>query len=311
MSADLDALLEGACAGRPRDVARLISLVEDDAPQASMLLRRCATHQGHARVVGITGPPGAGKSTTVTEMVASLRALGRRVAVLAVDPSSPYSGGALLGDRIRMQELATDPGVFIRSMAARGHLGGLAATTSQVIRVLDAVGFDDVIIETVGVGQSEVEIAGVSDTTVVLLAPGMGDGVQAVKAGILEVADIFVVNKSDREGADQTLRDLRAMQALAPHGEAAWVPPVIPAVAVEGTGIADLLAAIDAHGAWLAETGEGVRRVQRRTREEIAATALALARSRMTPALLDRLAQEVLSGDIDPQAAAARLLDEV
>ena len=311
MSPDLDALIEGARGGRPRDVARLISLVEDDAPQAPALLRECAARPGHARVVGITGPPGAGKSTTTTVLVASLRGLGRRVAVLAVDPSSPYSGGALLGDRIRMQELATDPGVFIRSMAARGHLGGLAATTSQVIRVLNAVGFDDVLIETVGVGQSEVEIAGVSDTTVVLLAPGMGDGVQAVKAGILEVADILVVNKADREGADQTVRDLRAMLALAPRSTAAWMPPVIPTVAIEAHGIDDLLAAIDAHGAWLAQTGEGVRRLHRRMRDELAATALSLARGRMSSTALDRLAEQVLSGDLDPREAAARLLDEV
>lgn len=308
---DLHALLDGARRGRPRDIARLISLVEDDAPQAPELLRECAARRGRARVVGITGPPGAGKSTTTTAMVASLRGLGRRVAVLAVDPSSPYSGGALLGDRIRMQDLATDPGVFIRSMAARGHLGGLAATTSQVIRVLDAVGFDDVLIETVGVGQSEIEIAGVSDTTVVLLAPGMGDGVQAAKAGILEVADVLVVNKADRDGADQTVRDLRAMLALGTRSSSAWVPPVISTVAVEASGIADLLAAVDAHGRWLAETGEGVSRVRRRTRDEIAATALSIARSRMTSTSLDRLVQQVLSGVLDPQEAAVRLLDEV
>lgn len=196
-------------------------------------------------------------------------------------------------------------------MAARGHLGGLAATTSQVIRVLDAVGFDDVLIETVGVGQSEIEIAGVSDTTVVLLAPGMGDGVQAAKAGILEVADVLVVNKADRDGADQTVRDLRAMLALGTRSSSAWVPPVISTVAVEASGIADLLSAVDAHGQWLAETGEGVGRLRRRTRDEIAATALSIARSRMTSTSLDRLVQQVLSGELDPQEAAVRLLDEV
>lgn len=310
MSPGLDDLLGGARRGRARDVARLISMVEDDAPQAAALLRDCAAHAGHARVVGITGPPGAGKSTTTTAMVARLREGGRRVAVLAVDPSSPYSGGALLGDRIRMQELATDPGVFIRSMAARGHLGGLAATTSQVIRVLDSVGFDDVLIETVGVGQSEVEIAGIADTTVVLLAPGMGDGVQAAKAGILEVADVLVVNKADREGADQTLRDLRAMLALGPRAAESWVPPVIPTVATEGAGIDDLLAAVEAHAAWLASSGEGPRRVERRTRDEIAAMALAIMRARMASASLDELVSRVLSGELDPREAAVLLIDE-
>jgi LAO/AO transport system kinase len=311
VSVDLDGLLDGARRGRARDVARLISLVEDDAPQAAALLRQCAGHVGHARVVGITGPPGAGKSTTTTAMVARLRDAGRRVAVLAVDPSSPYSGGALLGDRIRMQELATDPRVYIRSMAARGHLGGLAATTSQVIRVLDAVGFDDVLIETVGVGQSEIEIAGVSDTTVVLLAPGMGDGIQAAKAGILEIADILVVNKADREGADQTVRDLRAMLALGARTDAAWVPPVVSTVAVEGAGIVDVLAAVDQHGTWLADSGEGERRLLRRTSDEITAMALSLARSRMASASLEALVQKVLAGELDPHEAASRLLDEV
>lgn len=313
MTADLDVVLGGARQGRARDVARLISIVEDDAPEAATVLRECAAHAGHARVVGITGPPGAGKSTSTTTMVARLREAGRRVAVLAVDPSSPYSGGALLGDRIRMQGLATDPGVFIRSMAARGHLGGLAATTSQVIRVLDAAGFDDVLIETVGVGQSEIEVAAVSDTTIVLLAPGLGDGVQAAKAGILEVADVIVVNKADRDGADQALRDLRAMLALAARAEGAWIPPVVATVATEGSGVDDVLAAVAAHGTWLTESGEGARRRVRRVREEITATALALVRTRLAAAdpVIDDLVQQVLAGDLAPAQAASRLLEDV
>jgi len=198
---DVDDLVARARAGETRAVARLVSMVEDAAPQLREVMAALAPHAGHAHVVGITGPPGVGKSTTTSALVTELRAAGRRIGVLAVDPSSPFSGGALLGDRVRMQDHATDPGVFIRSMASRGHLGGLSWTTPQAMRVLDAAGFDTVIVETVGVGQSEVEIAALADTTLVLMAPGLGDGVQAAKAGILEIGDIYVVNKADPDGA--------------------------------------------------------------------------------------------------------------
>jgi len=207
-------LVARAREGQPRAVARLISYVEDGAPVMREVTAALAPYAGRAHVVGLTGSPGVGKSTTTSALVAEYRARGLRVGVLAVDPSSPFSGGALLGDRVRMQEHATDPGVFIRSMASRGHLGGLAWATPQAVRVLDAAGFDVVIVETVGVGQSEVEVAGAADTTLVLLAPGMGDGVQAAKAGILEIGDIFVVNKADRDGAEATLRELRHMITL-------------------------------------------------------------------------------------------------
>jgi LAO/AO transport system kinase len=270
---DLDALVAGARSGRPRDIARLISLVENGAEAVPALMRALAVSVGAARVVGITGSPGVGKSTTTSALITALRSRGQRVGVLAVDPSSPFSGGALLGDRIRMQEHATDDGVFIRSMASRGHLGGLSATTPQALRVLEAAGFDVVLIETVGVGQSEVEVAAAADTTLVLLAPGMGDGIQAAKAGILEVGDIFVVNKADRDGADSTVRELRNMTALGDRAAGGWVPPVLKTVASTQVGITELVEAIDRHAAWLTESGElDVRRVKR-ARDEVDAEA--------------------------------------
>src|ERR687892_258294 len=226
MAPSIAELVERARAGSPRAVARLISLVEDASPQLREVMAALAPHSGHAAVIGITGSPGVGKSTVTSALVKALRATDRRVGVLAVDPTSPFSGGALLGDRIRMQEHATDDGVYIRSMATRGHLGGLAWATPQALRVLAAAGCDVVLVETVGVGQSEVEIAALADTTLVLLAPGMGDGVQAAKAGILEIADVFVVNKADRDGAAQTVRDLRHMISLGEHAEQRWRQPV-------------------------------------------------------------------------------------
>ena len=247
---DVDQLVERALAGDPRSIGRLITLVEDGAPQLRDVMAALAPRSGAAHIVGLTGSPGVGKSTTTSALVAAFRAAGRRVGVLAVDPSSPFSGGALLGDRIRMQEHATDPEVFIRSMASRGHLGGLASTTPQAVRVLDAAGCDPVLVETVGVGQSEVEVAGEADTTIVLLAPGMGDGIQAAKAGILEIGDIFVVNKADRDGADATARELRHMISLGPSGQAgAWKPPVLKVVATRGEGLPELVEAIDGHRA--------------------------------------------------------------
>ncbi len=234
--ADVPTLVARAREGDARAVARLISLVEDASPLLPEVSAGLVPYAGHAQVIGITGSPGVGKSTSTTALVTRLRAAGRRVGVLAVDPSSPFSGGALLGDRVRMQDHATDPGVYIRSMATRGHLGGLAWSTPQAIRVLDAAGCDVVLVETVGVGQSEVDVAGQADTTLVLLAPGMGDGIQAAKAGILEVGDVYVVNKADRDGASQVARDLRSMLALAERGADDWRPPIVKTVAVEGRG---------------------------------------------------------------------------
>jgi LAO/AO transport system kinase len=232
------------------------------------------------------------------------------VAVLAVYPTSPFSGGALLGDRIRMQEHAADEGVFIRSMASRGHLGGLAASTPQAIRVLDAAGFELIIIETVGVGQAEVAIASLADSVVVLLAPGMGDAIQAAKAGILEVADVFVVNKADKPEAQQVVRDLRNMIALADRTEGDWKPPIVSTVAVKNEGIQELVSRLNQHWSWLSDSGELKHRRQARAREELTALAFAALRGRLAASRLDELAGQVADGTLDPFQAADELLDQ-
>jgi LAO/AO transport system kinase len=311
---DVPDLVERARKGEPRAVARLISLVEDASPVLREVMAALATYGGQAVIVGLTGAPGVGKSTSTSALVAAYRAQGRRVGVLAVDPSSPFSGGALLGDRVRMQEHATDPDVFIRSMASRGHLGGLAWATPQALRVLDGAGCDVILIETVGVGQAEVDVASLADSTVVLLAPGMGDGIQAAKAGILEVADLFVVNKADREGADQTVRDLRSMTGLAArsgHLDNAWRPPIVKTVASRGEGASEVVTALERHRAWLEETGELARRRLRRASEEVEAIALTALRARIGDLRggdrLDELASRVVAGELDPYAAADQL----
>ena len=293
-------------------MARLISLVEDESPLLREVMAALSPHTGTAQVVGITGSPGVGKSTSTSALVAELRRAGKRVGVLAVDPSSPFSGGALLGDRVRMQDHALDRDVYIRSMASRGHLGGLAWTTPQALRVLDAAGCDVILIETVGVGQSEVEIAGLADTTLVLMAPGMGDGIQAAKAGILEIGDIYVVNKADREGADQVRRELRSMLALADRQEGAWSPPIVKTVAAKAQGLDEVVAEIDRHRAWLEESGELATRRTRRARDEIEAIAVTALRERWGDvhgrSELDVLAAAVAAGRSDPYAAADELL---
>ena len=272
-----------------------------------------APHAGHAQVVGVTGSPGVGKSTSTAALVTELRRADKRVGILAVDPSSPFSGGALLGDRVRMQDHALDRDVYIRSMASRGHLGGLAWTTPQAVRVLDAAGCDVILIETVGVGQSEVEIAGLADTTLVLLAPGMGDGIQAAKAGILEIGDLYVINKADRDGADQVRRDLRSMLALAERPEGSWKPPIVKTVASRSEGLDEVVAEIDKHRAWLEESGELERRRTRRARDEIEAIAVTALRARWGDvhgrSELDDLAAAVVSGTSDPYTAADTLLE--
>jgi LAO/AO transport system kinase len=313
---DVPVLVRRARDGDPRAVARLISLVEDASPALRDVMAELVPHSGNAMVIGLTGAPGVGKSTTTSALVSAYRKLGKRVGVLAIDPSSPFSGGALLGDRVRMQEHATDAGVFIRSMASRGHLGGLSWATPQALRVLDAAGCDVVLVETVGVGQSEVEVAGLADTTVVLVAPGMGDGIQAAKAGILEIGDVFVVNKADREGADATVRDLRHMLTLGERRDPGdWRPPVAKLVASRGEGLSDLADALDKHRAWLAETGGLRRRRHRRVVDEIEAIALVALRARMADlrrgTRLDDLAEQVLAGDLDPYAAADQLVEGV
>jgi LAO/AO transport system kinase len=309
-------LVERARAGEARAVARLISLVEDASPLLREVMAGLAPHTGNAQIVGVTGAPGVGKSTSTSALVTALRATGKRIGVLAVDPSSPFSGGALLGDRVRMQDHATDRDVYIRSMASRGHLGGLSWSTPQALRVLDAAGCDVVLVETVGVGQSEVAIAGLADTTLVLLAPGMGDGIQAAKAGILEIGDIYVVNKADRDGAHQVRRDLRNMLALADREENAWRPPIVETVAPTGQGVDEVVEKIDQHRAWLESSGELVRRRVRRARDEIEAIAVTALRERWNEGharagtdLLDRLAGQVADGKSDPYAAADALLE--
>ena len=312
---DVADLIERARAADARAVARLITLVENDSPVLREIAAVFAPLAGRAHVVGLTGSPGVGKSTSTSALVFALRALGQRVGVLAVDPSSPFSGGALLGDRVRMQDHATDDHVFIRSLASRGQLGGLSAAVPQALRVLDAAGCDTVLIETVGVGQAEVEIASLADTTLVLLAPGMGDGIQAAKAGILEIADIFVVNKADRDGADQVARDLRHMLSLGGRHEHtdAWRPPIVKTVASRNEGVADVLAAIDKHWAWMQGHGELGRRRRARAASEIEAIALGQVRARFADvhgsAALDAAAARVVEGATDPFTAAQELVD--
>jgi LAO/AO transport system kinase len=302
--------LDRARAGDTRALARLLSLVEDESPRVRSVIKELLPHAGGARVIGLTGSPGVGKSTVTGALVAAFRAAGARIAVLAVDPTSPFTGGALLGDRVRMQQHATDDAVFIRSMASRGHLGGLAASTPQAIRVLDAVGFDLILIETVGVGQAEVAIASLADSVVVLLAPGMGDAIQAAKAGILEVADLFVVNKADKPDTQQVVRDLRNMIALADHGPDDWKPPIITTIAMKGEGIEELVTRLDAHWSWLNSTGELARRRQGRAREEITALAFAALRGGLAADRVDVLARQVADGSLDPFQAAEELLNQ-
>jgi LAO/AO transport system kinase len=306
-------LVEAAREGSPRAVARLISLVEDESPLLREVMAGLAPYTGNAQIVGITGSPGVGKSTSTNALVKALRETEKRVGVLAVDPSSPFSGGALLGDRVRMQDHALDKEVYIRSMASRGHLGGLSWSTPQALRVLDAAGCDVVLIETVGVGQSEVEIAGLADTTMVLIAPGMGDGIQAAKAGILEIGDIYVVNKADRDGADQVRRELRNMLALAERDEESWRPPIVQTVAQTGQGVDEVVEKIDKHREFLESSGELEKRRVRRARDEIEAIAVTALRKRWGDVHerteLDELAEQVVSGDSDPYAAADSLLE--
>ncbi|KFU78668.1 LAO/AO transport system kinase [Amycolatopsis lurida] len=314
---DIDELVGRARDGVPRAIARLLSLVEDAHPRLPEVAAKLTPHTGNARVVGLTGPPGVGKSTSTSALLTALRARGLRVGVLAIDPSSPFSGGALLGDRIRMTEHATDPGVFIRSMATRGHLGGLSWATPQAVRVLDAAGFDVVLIETVGVGQSEVDVVKLADTTVVLLAPGMGDGIQAAKAGVLEIADVFVVNKADREGADATVHDLKQMISLVRREirGPSWRQPIVRTVASRGEGVEDVVRALDEHHDWLVRRDELPRRRAARARDEVEAIAVQRLRAEIVDLRsgdrLTELAERVVARKLDPFAAADELIADL
>jgi len=327
-------IIESLLAGNRRALARTISLVEDGGADAPELLAALYPHTGRAHVIGITGAPGTGKSTLVNALARSYRQQGRTVGIIAVDPTSPFSGGALLGDRVRMRDLAGDPGIFIRSMATRGNLGGLAHATADVITVLDAAGFENILVETVGVGQAEVDIASAAHTTVVVEAPGLGDEVQAIKAGVLEIADIFAVNKADREGADHTVMALQMMQGLAPapaghHGatggagrshhvepgaqpDGGWLPPIMKTVAVRGEGVETLRDWIEKHASHLRETGGLTQREVARAateldhilRDQLVAALLA----HLPPGHLDAMIAAIARRQIDPYTAGAQLL---
>ena len=304
---DVDGLIRRALSGERRAIGRVISLVEDGGADLGRVMHALYPHTGTAYTVGITGSPGAGKSTLTEGLVARARADGKGIGVLAVDPSSPFSGGALLGDRVRMQSHATDSEVFIRSMATRGHLGGISLATPEAVRVLDAVGKDLIIVETVGVGQAEVDITDACDTTVVVLNPGWGDSVQAAKAGLLEIAEVFVVNKADRPGTKDTVREIRQMLDLS---ETEWRPDVVPTVATKGEGIDDLWAAIEKHRAYQEERGLLEARRHRRIRREIEAIVAERYRERVgseAAVLLEELTGEVVARRMDPYAAADRV----
>ncbi|MGW0499912.1 methylmalonyl Co-A mutase-associated GTPase MeaB [Streptomyces sp. NPDC003007] len=313
---DVSTLVAQAREGRPRAVARLISLVEGASPQLREVMEALAPLTGGAYVVGLTGSPGVGKSTSTSALVSAYRKQDKRVGVLAVDPSSPFSGGALLGDRVRMSEHASDRGVYIRSMATRGHLGGLAWSAPQAIRVLDAAGCDVILVETVGVGQSEVEIASQADTSVVLLAPGMGDGIQAAKAGILEIGDVYVVNKADRDGADATARELNHMLGLGEaRGPGDWRPPIVKTVAARGEGTDEVVEALEKHRAWMEERGVLAERRLSRASREVETIAVTALRERIGDLHGDRrlgaLAERIVSGELDPYRAADELVTGV
>lgn len=297
--------------GDRRALARAITIVETGGAAARELLAAAYPYTGNAHVVGITGPPGAGKSTLVTALTQEWRSRGATVGIVAVDPTSPFTGGAVLGDRIRMQVLSGDPGVFIRSMASRGRLGGLARATVDAVALLDAAGFQVVLIETVGAGQGEVDIARAAHTTLVVEVPGMGDDVQSIKAGVLEIADVFVVNKADREGADKTVRQLEAMLQMAERRPGAWTPPVLTAVATTATGSAAIVDAATRHLAYLRETGLADERARRAAERELAAAVQELALERLRGPAWDALVAHVAARERDPYTAAAALFDGI
>jgi GTPase len=312
-------LYDAACSGDRTAIARLLSLIERGGEEAREIGRLAAPSAGDADTVGITGAPGSGKSTLTSALVGHVRSTGAEVAVLAIDPSSPFTGGAILGDRVRMQDHATDPGVFIRSMATRGHLGGLALATPEAIRLLDALGHRLILVETVGVGQVEVEVAGKADTTIVVVNPGWGDSVQANKAGLMEVADIFVINKADRPGADETRRDLEQMLDLAGSAEwpthespSAWRPPIVCTVATTGDGVVELWDAVVEHRRHAAESGLLERRRAGRLREELGEVVARRLRQRAEQLCGEerwrQLTDAVLARELDPWAAADEMI---
>jgi LAO/AO transport system kinase len=300
--------------GDPRSLARAISTVENREADSSELLKSLFLHTGHARILGMTGAPGAGKSTLVDQLAKHYRKENKTVGIIAVDPTSPYSGGAILGDRIRMQDHFADPGIYIRSMATRGSLGGLARATADVTTVLDASGRDLIMIETVGVGQDEVDIVRLADITVVILVPGMGDDVQTIKAGIMEIADIFVINKCDREGAERVEREIRAMQSLAVRSDN-WTPPIVKTVASEGQGIADLATTIGQYEAYLKKENLVLKRNVENWRERLVEmlrdAMLEKVRAEMTDGEMGRYAAEIAEHKRDPYSLVEEIVGRV
>ncbi len=306
-------LLESLRRGDHRALGRAITWMENGHPGARDLMAKVWPHLGRASVIGITGSPGAGKSTLTDQVARALRAEGQRIGILAVDPTSPFSGGAILGDRIRMQRIAADPGIFIRSMATRGALGGLARATQDAIDLLDAAGFDTIIVETVGVGQDEVDVVSCVQTCCVVLVPGMGDEIQAIKAGIMEVADLFIINKSDREGADQVEREIEAMKSLATVRD--WDPPVLRTIAQAGEGVQELLAQVRNHGAWLRSHGGLARKAKERARLRfeslLAEAAVRRAKALAGPERVAAAIQGITDRTLDPYSAVQGILGEV
>ena len=308
----MHSLLEAAVSGDVRALGKALSVIEDGTPELTELLSGLPD-SGSALLIGVTGPPGVGKSTTTGALISEYRSKGLRVAVLAVDPSSPVTGGALLGDRIRMQEHALDEGVFIRSMSSRGQLGGLSSATQAAAKVLDAVGFDVIIVETVGVGQSEVDVVNAVDTVVLVLAPGAGDGVQAAKAGILEIADIYVVNKADRDGAEGVVRELRSMIGLGSNSQASWTPEIVTTTATTGQGLSDLVLAISKHHDWAVASGDRALRSVERAKLNLRRAVLDSITELMdvNAAALNSLSAEVASGEISTESAVKEILRDL
>ncbi len=314
MSTEFQPLIQSLRSGDPRSLARAISIVENRLPGWAELLKALFPQTGHARILGLTGAPGAGKSTLVDQLAKHYRKENRTVGIIAVDPTSPYTGGAILGDRIRMQDHFSDPGIYIRSMATRGSLGGLARTTADVATVMDASGRDLIMIETVGVGQDEVDIVRLADVTVVILVPGMGDDVQSIKAGIMEIADIFVINKSDREGAERVEREIRALQSLAIRSDH-WTPSIVKTVASDGTGIGELVAAIAEYEAYLQKENlvlqHSIENWQERLIEMLRDSLLERARDQMQDGRLAAYAAEVAGHKRDPYTLVEEIVSKI
>lgn len=312
---DPDELFAAALSGDRGAVARLLSMIERGGDDGRRVGRLAYPRSGQGYTVGLTGAPGAGKSTLTSATIGHLRKLDLEVAVLAIDPSSPFTGGAILGDRVRMQDHATDPGVFIRSMATRGHLGGLSLATPEAVRLLDAIGRRWILVETVGVGQVEVEVAGKADTTVVVVNPGWGDSVQANKAGLMEIADVFVINKADRKGVEETRRDLEQMLELSDLPHDAWRPPIVPTIASSGEGVSDLWDAVLAHRDYAESSGQLASRRSFRSSEELREIVVNRLRERAreicTGDRWDELADSVADHSVDPWTAADEMLQGI